>query len=83
MRPAGSICVAEGQQVRAGDPVARVGDTGNSTAPHLHYHLMDGPDLWTAKGLPSCFIAYERLVDGQCQREENGIPARTDRLRSC
>ncbi len=80
---AGSICVAEGQQVRAGDPVARVGDTGNSTAPHLHYHLMDGPDLWTAKGLPSCFIAYERLVDGQWQREENGIPARTDRLRSC
>jgi murein DD-endopeptidase MepM/ murein hydrolase activator NlpD len=79
----GSICVAEGQQVRAGEPVARVGDTGNSTAPHLHYHLMDGPDLWTAKGLPSCFTAYERLVDGEWRRVENGVPGRADRLRSC
>ncbi len=80
---AGSICVAEGQQVRAGEPVASVGDTGNSTAPHLHYQLMDGPGLWTAKGLPSCFIAYERLVDGEWRRVESGIPGRTDRLRSC
>jgi murein DD-endopeptidase MepM/ murein hydrolase activator NlpD len=79
----GSICVAEGQQVRAGEPVARVGDTGNSTAPHLHYQLMDGPDLWTAKGLPSCFIAYERRVDGEWRRVENGIPGWVDRLRSC
>ncbi len=79
----GSILAAEGQQVRAGEPVARVGDTGNSTAPHLHYHLMDGPDLWTANGLPSCFAAYERLADGEWRRVENGIPGRADRLRSC
>ena len=77
----GSIGVSEGEHVRAGQPVARVGDTGNSTAPHLHYHLMDGPDLWTARGLPSCFIAYERFMNGEWQREENGIPGKTDRLR--
>jgi murein DD-endopeptidase MepM/ murein hydrolase activator NlpD len=77
----GSILVCEGEQVQAGQPVARVGDTGNSTAPHLHYHLMDGPVLWTAKGLPSCFIAYERFTDGCWQRMENGIPGKTDRVR--
>ena len=77
----GSLCVAEGEQVDAGQPVARVGDTGNSTAPHLHYHLMDSPDLWTARGLPSCFITYEQFVDGKWQRVENGIPGKADRLR--
>ncbi len=77
----GSIRVSEGEAVHAGQPVARVGDTGNSTAPHLHFHLMDGPELWTANGLPSCFIAYERLTDHGWQRVENGIPGRTDRVR--
>ena len=77
----GSISVCEGEQVCAGQPIARVGDTGNSTAPHLHYHLMDGPDLWTAKGLPSCFIAYERFSDDCWQRMEKGIPGRADRVR--
>jgi murein DD-endopeptidase MepM/ murein hydrolase activator NlpD len=77
----GSIRVSEGETVHAGQPVAKVGDTGNSTAPHLHFHLMDGPDLWTANGLPSCFIAYERLMDHGWQRVEYGIPGRTDRVR--
>lgn len=77
----GSIRVGEGDMVHAGQPVAKVGDTGNSTAPHLHYHLMDGPDLWTANGLPSCFISYERLADGKWQPVNNGIPGKTDRLR--
>lgn len=66
----------------AGQAVARVGHTGNSTAPHLHYHLMDGPDLWTAKGLPSCFVAYDKLVDDRWKRVENGIPGKSDRLRN-
>lgn len=77
----GSIRVSEGDTGHAGQPVAKVGDTGNSTAPHLHFHLMDGPDLWTAKGLPSCFISYDHFIDDQWQRVENGIPGRTDRLR--
>jgi len=35
--------VAEGQRVRRGDRVGRVGSTGRSTAPHLHYEVhVDG-----------------------------------------
>lgn len=78
----GSIQVKEGERVHAGQIVARVGNTGNSTAPHLHYHLMDSPDLWTAKGLPSCFIAYEKLVHDGWKRVENGIPGNSDRVRN-
>lgn len=77
----GSICVSEGEKVQAGQPVAKVGGTGNSTAPHLHFHLMDGPDLWTANGLPSCFRAYERLDNGTWQPVTNGVPGKSDRLR--
>ncbi|MFA5950249.1 MAG: M23 family metallopeptidase [Hyphomicrobium sp.] len=77
----GSICIEEGETVSAGQTVAEVGDTGNSTAPHLHFHLMDGPNLWTANGLPSCFIAYQQRIDDAWQLVENGIPGPTDRLR--
>ncbi|MFD5320549.1 M23 family metallopeptidase [Streptomyces sp. NPDC127098] len=48
----GSLAVRPGDRVTAGQPVARCGNSGNSTEPHLHFQLMDGPDLTTARGLP-------------------------------
>lgn len=33
------IAVSAGQQVQAGQPLGRVGSTGSSTGPHLHYEL--------------------------------------------
>jgi murein DD-endopeptidase MepM/ murein hydrolase activator NlpD len=33
----GSISVREGQHVGLGTEIARSGDTGNSTGPHLHF----------------------------------------------
>ncbi|KOG86213.1 murein hydrolase activator EnvC family protein [Streptomyces varsoviensis] len=48
----GSLTVREGETVRAGQPVARCGNSGNSSEPHVHFQLMDGPDLDTARGIP-------------------------------
>ncbi|MDQ0600649.1 murein DD-endopeptidase MepM/ murein hydrolase activator NlpD [Streptomyces canus] len=48
----GSLTVAEGEKVRAGQPLAQCGNSGNSSEPHLHFQLMDGPDPDTARGLP-------------------------------
>ncbi|MEU3662672.1 M23 family metallopeptidase [Streptomyces sp. NPDC032940] len=48
----GSFAVGEGDRVRAGQMVARCGNSGNSTEPHVHFQLMDGPDPDTARGVP-------------------------------
>jgi murein DD-endopeptidase MepM/ murein hydrolase activator NlpD len=48
----GSIAVRPGSRVRAGDVLARAGNSGNSTEPHLHFQLMDHPKPLYSAGLP-------------------------------
>ncbi|MFJ4336565.1 M23 family metallopeptidase [Streptomyces sp. NPDC088915] len=48
----GSLAVRAGDRVTAGQELARCGNSGNSTEPHLHFQLMNGPDLDTARGVP-------------------------------
>ncbi|MGH4018250.1 MAG: M23 family metallopeptidase [Pseudonocardiaceae bacterium] len=66
----GSVRVAVGDAVRAGERLAGCGNSGNSTEPHLHVQLMDHPRVLVAAGLPVTFETYE--VDG---RRCTGVPA--------
>ena len=47
-----SIRVAEGQRVKRGDVLGSLGNSGNTSAPHLHFHLMDGPSALASNGIP-------------------------------
>jgi murein DD-endopeptidase MepM/ murein hydrolase activator NlpD len=78
----GSVVVEDGQHVEAGDVLGRVGHTGNSTAPHLHFQLMDGPDPLVARGVPCAFREYEVWAGDSWRRVENSIPKSTERIRS-
>ncbi len=77
----GSIQVAVGQGVKKGEVIGRVGHSGNSFAPHLHFQLMDSSDISTANGLPCAFEQYEVLQAGVWQKVVNGIPTDKDRIR--
>lgn len=51
----GSVRVRAGETVRRGQPIAQLGHSGNSTEPHLHFQLTDGPDPLYSRGLPILF----------------------------
>jgi hypothetical protein len=62
----GSLLVKVGERVTQGQRLARVGNSGMSTEPHLHFHLMDTADWHTANGLPlqlHDFVRNGTLVD--------------------
>jgi murein DD-endopeptidase MepM/ murein hydrolase activator NlpD len=77
---AGSVVVSRGQQVGAGEVIGQVGHTGNSTAQHLHFQLMDSADPLQARGVPCAFTAYLVDREGRWQRVERGIPERRERI---
>lgn len=50
-----SICVKPGETVQAGQIIAKCGNTGNSSEPHVHFHVQDGVDFFTSAGVPIQF----------------------------
>lgn len=51
MQP-GSLRVKKGERVRQGQVLGLLGNTGNTDAPHLHFHVMDSPSPLESNGLP-------------------------------
>ncbi|WP_158057005.1 M23 family metallopeptidase [Halorussus halophilus] len=50
-----SVEVSEGQRVERGQRIGRCGNSGNSTEPHLHFHVQDRPNFFLGMGLPVYF----------------------------
>ncbi|MFE6165696.1 M23 family metallopeptidase [Streptomyces sp. NPDC056486] len=65
-----SAKVTVGDRVTVGQTLAECGNSGNSSEPHLHFQLMDSPDITCARGLR--FTWRYRDDDGE---EHEGVPA--------
>jgi hypothetical protein len=59
----GSLRVRAGDQVTAGQVIASLGYTGDSTGPHLHFHVADGPSPIAAEGVPYVIRNFTVLGD--------------------
>ena len=68
----GSILVSVGDHVAEGRPVARCGNSGNSTQPHLHLQAMDDADPSVARGLPISFRHFRE----RARRSGNAVECR-------
>jgi murein DD-endopeptidase MepM/ murein hydrolase activator NlpD len=61
----GSIRVHQGQQVAAGDVLGALGNSGQATAPHMHFQVMDASSPLAAEGIPFVFDHFTFLGFGQ------------------
>jgi hypothetical protein len=61
----GSVQVKAGQRLRTGQVIGRLGNTGNSTGPHLHFGIQDGPDILSSNSLPFEIRAF--TVEGSAR----------------
>ena len=73
---AGSVRVAVGEAVTAGQPLGECGNSGNSTQPHVHVQVMDHLDLSIARGVPMAFQRFREWPRGseQPQIRASGLP---------
>lgn len=60
-----SLLVKPGDQVKAGQVIAKLGNTGNTNAAHLHFQLMNSPSMFGADAVPYVFdeFSYAGFLD--------------------
>lgn len=75
----GSLRVSKGDAVTAGQEIGLCGNSGNTSEPHLHFHMQTSPILGQGHGLPAQFLTYRadgKLIErGEPQRGEIIEPA--------
>jgi murein DD-endopeptidase MepM/ murein hydrolase activator NlpD len=54
-----SVTVKPGARVKAGDIIGEVGNSGDSSEPHLHFHVMNNADPGQADGIPAVFETWK------------------------
>lgn len=69
----GSISVRKGQRVKVGQTIARLGNSGNSIAVHLHFHLVNGPAWAASNGMPYRFDEFNVVGKVVGERPESEL----------
>jgi murein DD-endopeptidase MepM/ murein hydrolase activator NlpD len=69
----GSVRVRVGARVTAGEVIGLLGNTGQSTAPHLHFQITDGKSVLASEGVPFVLDRF-RFLGNANDFEENKHP---------
>ena len=75
---AGSVVVAPGAKVSRGQVIGKVGNTGNTSAPHLHFQMMDGASPLGSEGIPYVLerFALAGRIEGDVDPSTAGLDFR-------
>jgi hypothetical protein len=73
-----TLRVIKGDHVTSGQEIGRCGNSGNTSEPHLHFHLQTNPVLGSGLGLPAQFMNYR--ADGV--PVERGEPTKGQNVRT-
>jgi hypothetical protein len=78
-----SLRVRAGERVHRGQVLGLVGNTGNSTEPHLHFHVTSGPSPIGSDGVPYVFrsFRYDARLVGLDTGNPSIVPADPPRAR--
>ena len=69
-----SVRVDVGDEVTRGAVLGKMGNSGDSGTPHIHYGLQNGKNTLSSEGLPSRFRGFELLLGTAVKRIENLCP---------
>ena len=73
-----SLSVKQGQKIKQGELLDLCGNSGNSSEPHLHFHIQNVEDMNTATGV-KCY--FDKLkVNGQTRTDYS--PIQKDKIKS-
>ena len=76
----GSLAVKVGSRVKRGQTLGACGNSGNSSEPHLHVQLMDGPRFEQSRGIEPVFAGVEVTREGARARQEAYTWRKGDRV---
>jgi murein DD-endopeptidase MepM/ murein hydrolase activator NlpD len=78
----GSVLVAKGDVIRTGQPIAKCGNSGNTSGPHLHIQVQDQPEF-AAAGVKTYPIEFRDVVcmrSGHARSDAPFFVRRNDRI---
>ena len=73
------LLVKKGDRVRRGQVLGRIGNSGDSKAAHLHFHVMDAP--FFGEGVPFVIDSFEALAGPNTGARVNVAPMNRARVR--